>query len=97
MASRSAGYSGTPLVRKLGIRPGMTVQVIDAPLPYERIVDPLPADLRLVSRTTAATQWVHLFVHDAARQREAPCHCASGCRATPVDTVSSDGITARRH
>jgi len=67
MASSSAGYSGTPLVKKLGIQSGMTVQVIDAPRPYERIVEHLPADLRFVARTTAGTQLVHLFSSDAAK------------------------------
>jgi len=38
MATRAAGYSGTPLVRKLGLKAGMTVQVVDAPAPYERLV-----------------------------------------------------------
>jgi hypothetical protein len=71
MVSASAGYSGTPLVKKLGIQPGMTVQVIDAPLPYERIVERLPADLRFVARTTARTQLVHLFATDAARLQRA--------------------------
>jgi len=67
MASPAVGYSGTPLVRKLGIRDGMTVQVIDAPVPYERIVEGLPADLRFVLRTTADTQFVHLFAREARR------------------------------
>jgi hypothetical protein len=42
MATKSAGYSGTPLVRKLGLQPGLTLQVIDAPMPYERIVAACP-------------------------------------------------------
>ena len=67
MVSPSAGYSGTPLVKKLGLRGGMTVQVIDAPQPYAQIVDGLPPDLRWVSRTTATTQFVHLFARDAQR------------------------------
>ena len=67
MASPASGYSGTPLVKKLGIRGGMCVQVIDAPLPYQRMVEELPADLRFVARTTAATQFVHLFARDAQR------------------------------
>ncbi|HEU5294648.1 MAG TPA: DUF3052 domain-containing protein [Burkholderiaceae bacterium] len=71
MAAPSAGYSGTPLVRKLGLRGGMTVQVIDAPAPYERIVDGLPPDLRFVARTTALTQLVHLFATDSARLQRA--------------------------
>jgi hypothetical protein len=71
MATPGAGYSGTPLVKKLGIRGGMTVHVIDAPAPYERIVDDLPPDLNFVARTTAATQFVHLFVTDRARLQRA--------------------------
>ena len=67
MATRSAGYSGTPLVQKLGIRPGMTLQVVDAPVPYEQIVEGLPPDLRFVSRAGPGTQLVHLFVREAAR------------------------------
>jgi hypothetical protein len=71
MATPSAGYSGTPLVRKLGIQPGMTVQVIDAPRPYEQIVEGLPGDLRFVARASVSTQFVHLFCADAARLERA--------------------------
>lgn len=71
MPTSAAGYSGTPLVKKLGLQPGLTVQVIDAPAPYEQIVVGLPNDLRIVSRTTAATRFVHLFVRDAARLQRA--------------------------
>jgi hypothetical protein len=67
MAAASTGYSGTPLVKKLGIQPGMTVQVIDAPVPYEQIVDGLPAELRFVARATKTTHFVHLFATDAGR------------------------------
>jgi hypothetical protein len=67
VATPSAGYSGTPLVKKLGLQPGMAVQVIDAPAPYEEIVDGLPADLKRVSRTTASTRFVHVFAREAAR------------------------------
>jgi len=48
MAS-TAGYSGTPLAKKLGIKPGMTVVVVDGPENYSELVEPLPADVRLVS------------------------------------------------
>ena len=71
MASPSAGYSGTPLVRKLGIQPGMTVQVIEAPLPYDQIVEHLPIDLQFVARTTGTTQFVHLFSTNATRLEKA--------------------------
>jgi hypothetical protein len=66
-AAAAAGYSGTPLVKKLGLQPGMAVQVIDAPAPYPQIVEGLPRDLRWVARPTSTTQFVHLFARDAAR------------------------------
>ena len=67
MAAANPGYSGAPLVKKLGIRPGMTVQVINAPVPYDQIVGGLPADLRVVARATKTTRFVHLFATDAGR------------------------------
>jgi hypothetical protein len=36
------GYSGTPLPRKLGIKPGATVLLVDAPLGFESELQPLP-------------------------------------------------------
>ena len=37
-----AGYSGTPLPKKLGIKPGMTVALLDAPDTFEETLGPLP-------------------------------------------------------
>jgi hypothetical protein len=38
----TAGYSGTPLAKKLGIKEGMTVLSVDAPEHYLNLVEPLP-------------------------------------------------------
>ncbi len=46
-----AGYSGTPLPKKLGIRPGTTVVLAGAPDGFVRTLGPLPEAVRL--RTTA--------------------------------------------
>ncbi|MFG1608029.1 DUF3052 family protein [Actinoplanes sp. NPDC049265] len=40
-----AGYSGTPLHRKLGIRPGHRVALLDAPAGFEGTLDGLPGDV----------------------------------------------------
>lgn len=40
-----AGYSGTPLVKKLGIKPGMVVAVINEPDDFRSLLDPLPDDV----------------------------------------------------
>jgi len=37
-----AGYSGTPLVKKLGIKPGFTVALVSAPDHFEGMLTPLP-------------------------------------------------------
>jgi len=47
-APRSAGYSGTPLPQKLGIKPDMTVVLISAPEGFQRTLGALPEGARLV-------------------------------------------------
>ncbi len=43
----TAGYSGTPLVRKLGVKEEMRVAWLDAPEGFEGLLDPLPDGLRV--------------------------------------------------
>jgi hypothetical protein len=40
----STGYSGKPLVEKLGVKPSSVVVLIDAPDGAERLLEPLPPD-----------------------------------------------------
>lgn len=44
---RPAGYSGTPLAKKLGIRPGMIVGVIGGPRELRAALGELPEGVRL--------------------------------------------------
>jgi hypothetical protein len=50
--NRIAGYSGTPLARKLGVKPGSRVLVVAAPPEFE--VDEVPSDA--VVHTRAGTK-----------------------------------------
>lgn len=59
--SMTAGYSGTPLSRKLGITPGSCVLAIGSPSAYQAIVSDFPADVSLVSRVSSAVDLAHLF------------------------------------
>ena len=45
--SRPAGYSGTPLPRKLGIKEGATVVLVSAPGAFESTLGELPEGVRL--------------------------------------------------
>jgi hypothetical protein len=57
-----AGYSGRPLVEKLGIKPGSRVLPIKAPATYRKILGPLPAGVSFLLRRTRDVDVVHLFV-----------------------------------
>jgi hypothetical protein len=43
----SAGYSGTPLARKLGIKEGHLVAAVDGPDRLPTLLEPLPSGVRL--------------------------------------------------
>ena len=43
-----AGYSGTPLAKKLGIKDGMTVLTVDAPDNFEELLFPLPDNVEII-------------------------------------------------
>ena len=62
----TAGYSGTPLVRKLGIKPGMRVLPLNAPRDYRDIVADLPADVALLDPSAESADVVHLFITERA-------------------------------
>jgi hypothetical protein len=61
MMSAVAGYSGTPLARKLGIKPGARVYLSNAPTDYGRLVAPLPDGVQMVGKMTATTDLGHFF------------------------------------
>ena len=56
-----AGYSGTPLFRKLGIKPDTTVLVIDPPNNYRQLLGQLPSGAQLTDHAPTAVDFVHLF------------------------------------
>jgi len=56
-----AGYSGTPLSKKLGIRPGSRVRLVHAPAGYQKLLAPLPEGVNFVSRLSETTDLIHFF------------------------------------
>ncbi len=55
------GYSGTPLPRKLGVKPPMTLVTIDAPREYRLWLGKLPEGVAVVSTSRQALGAVHVF------------------------------------
>lgn len=63
----SAGYSGTPLVRKLGIKEGYRVGVVGDPGHLAALVDPLPAHTRLINNPRLPCPVLIAFAPDRRR------------------------------
>lgn len=61
-----AGYSGTPLARKLGLREGERVVALAAPAHYESLLEGRPEGVTVVSRLMPGARFVHLFVRERA-------------------------------
>ena len=61
MSGPAAGYSGTPLAKKLGLREGTTLVVRRAPRGYADWLAPLPAGARVTTRLPTRPAAVHLF------------------------------------
>ena|SRR5215469_2977277 len=56
-----AGYSGTPLVKKLGIKPDALVALLGAPPAFERLLRPVPAGVRFTTRAAGEPALVIWF------------------------------------
>jgi hypothetical protein len=62
-----AGYSGTPLPQKLGIKEGMIVVAIKPPENYRKLLGEIPSGVNFATRPVGNTKFVHLF---ATRRNE---------------------------
>lgn len=60
MISR-AGYSGTPLAKKIGIKPGMRLLLLSAPKEYRSFFSDLP-EVVFAKRADASIDLAHMFV-----------------------------------
>jgi hypothetical protein len=61
-----AGYSGTPLAKKLGIVAGVRVVPIGAPKQYRDLLAPLPDGVTFGRTVDATARMVHLFTTERA-------------------------------
>lgn len=62
----TAGYSGTPLAKKLGIKEGFTVYAVNPPEHFAELLDPLPSAVSITENATKNVDLVHLFTNNRA-------------------------------
>ena len=60
-------YRGRPLAKKLGLKEGAAVALINAPPDFEKKLDGLPDGVRLSRRLPAAAGTILLFVEDSSQ------------------------------
>lgn len=69
-----AGYSGTPLAQKLGIKSGVTVVLINAPANYRKLLGHAANGVEFTSRVTANSNFIHLFAsHRSELEKQLRC------------------------
>jgi hypothetical protein len=74
MTPATTGYSGTPLAKKLGLKPGLGVLLLNAPDGFLELLQPMPDGLRFAARASQDVDIAHLFVTrrtDLSRQLSA--------------------------
>ncbi len=66
-----AGYSGTPLVKKLGIKAGAAVLLVNPPEGFLKTLGPLSADAEIISpRSRESLDVVLLFANSQKKLRQ---------------------------
>jgi hypothetical protein len=66
MSPQPAGYSGTPLPRKLGIKPGVRLALIGAPPDFDQTLGELPGAVSVRRRLRGPVDVIVLFVRSTA-------------------------------
>jgi hypothetical protein len=80
-----AGYSGTPLAKKLGIKEGLKLKLINAPKDYS---DWLETDIsHQLPKKNEVPDWVHLFVETKKELLAQMQKLKASCKANPNITI----------
>ncbi len=64
-AKITSGYSGTPLAKKLGIKPGFKVRFVYQPEDYNSYFQIFPEEIEEVENNTELVHFIHFFAKEA--------------------------------
>ena len=59
----TAGYSGTPLAKKLGIKDGFFVLTVNVPDNYAELIEPLPDSVSIAEVPSSDADLIHIFTN----------------------------------
>lgn len=95
MPPSSAGYSGTPLAKKLGIVADSVVVTKHAPADYRQLLAPIPPDVSFSTRVSARTDVVHGFYTERTKLHADLASLRTSIRADAAVWVSWPKKTAK--
>jgi hypothetical protein len=68
-----AGYSGKPLVEKLGIKEGFKIAIVNSPAGYKSLLGSLPAKVRVAKASDGQLDFIQVFSREKViLKREIP-------------------------
>lgn len=59
----AAGYSSTPLCKKLGLKEGQVVKLVNAPANYNELIGAIAETLIIKNRAITGFDFIHLFTN----------------------------------
>src|SRR6185369_16852483 len=71
----TAGYSGTPLSKKLGIKEGFTVYAVNSPENYAAMLDPLPPNVNVTEIAARNVDLIHISTNNIADLQQELSKC----------------------
>jgi hypothetical protein len=58
---KTTGYSGTPLAKKLGIKSGFHIRLVNQPGYYFSLFDDMPSDVTVITEKKSRKNLIHYF------------------------------------
>jgi len=83
-----AGYSKTPLYRKLGLKPGMKVVCLNSVENYQSLLGPDAPELLWSDKLSSSCDFVHLFTESRAELEDLLPKCQASIKPNGMIWVS---------
>ncbi len=84
-----AGYSGTPLLKKLGVKPGYVMLVLNEPNDYWKWLSPLPENIAVKEKpSSGGCDFIHLFVKEKKVYEKEVLRCRKSLKQDGMIWVS---------
>ena len=77
-----AGYSGTPLIKKLGVKEGFRVALVNSPKDFVKELGPLPTGAKFAPSTSKSLDLILLFVRSEQDLKRRFLELASNLKAS---------------